>query len=451
MWTLSRKENSGVGGFSSMRLPVFPDMRPSRLTFWNHVQLFGIAWICVISSFSITLAVFLLKRLNFGLASPIRIFVSYVSGVRLYTQSHRGGGGTLDGIREPPRFTMRRRMVRALVDVATADYDRWYVLAHSLGTVVAFNGLMIHAHSIPNYLDERRWHRLRRRADWIGPPRERKNESIDNKIEIPPRPLWISDPDVVVYRDKLFSKFRGFFTYGSPLDKFAGMWPAYVPINPADAVFPPRAQWINIFDRTDPVAASLQAYNNAEIRPANYGYKASPALLVSHLKYLDLHRSPGRIGKEPADLVVDWLLLDRFEPPRVLAKDSNSGEPLLDGSSGWYHAGSWTARLRVISAYFQWFDIAVLLTYLGVWVLRYMLYLGSIRLEFKDSRFWWLLGFFDLSSVCKTGCNGMLGTLWQVFPSLFDAIGLALVGAACTIATGAIGWLSRKDDNDPRH
>src|SRR5260370_42429432 len=100
-------------------------------------------------------------------------------------------------------------MVRALVDVATADYDRWYVLAHSLGTVVAFNGLMTHAHSIPNYLDERRWRRLRLRPGWVGQPRYGMHETIEGgKFEIPPRLLWIGDNQAVVYRDKLYGKLR---------------------------------------------------------------------------------------------------------------------------------------------------------------------------------------------------------------------------------------------------
>src|SRR5262249_54001204 len=152
---------------------------------------FFAAWIFLLSSFSVTLAVFLLKRLNFGVWSPVNTFVNYLSAVRLYTQNRRSGGGPLDGLREPPRFTIRRRMVRAIVDVACSNYDRWYILAHSLGSVVAFNGLMTHAHSLPNYLDERRWRRLVRRTGWVGPPREKRHETIAitaESPEIPPRP-----------------------------------------------------------------------------------------------------------------------------------------------------------------------------------------------------------------------------------------------------------------------
>lgn len=48
----------------------------------------------------------------------------------------------MDGPDEPPRAAIRRRMVPTMVDVAAAGYDRWYILAHSLGSVVAWNGLM---------------------------------------------------------------------------------------------------------------------------------------------------------------------------------------------------------------------------------------------------------------------------------------------------------------------
>ena len=52
-------------------------------------------------------------------------------------------------------------MIRAIADVACNRYHRWYVLAHSQGTVVAFNGLMETAYAWPGYLDEDRWDRLK--------------------------------------------------------------------------------------------------------------------------------------------------------------------------------------------------------------------------------------------------------------------------------------------------
>jgi hypothetical protein len=440
------KENSKTAGFkSSMALPTFLDGRAIRLGLFNRVQLFLTAWIFLLSSLSVTLAVFALKRLNFGVWSPVNTFVNYVSGAKLYTQSHRTGGGPLEGIKEPPRFTIRRRMVRSLVDVATSDYDRWYVLAHSLGSVVAFNGLMTHAHSIPNYLDERRWRILRRHAGWTGPARSERHETIEkNRPEIPPRPLWIRSDDLVVYREKLFGSFRGLLTYGSPLDKFAGMWPAYVPINQDTQAFRQDAKWFNIFDRADPVAASLKAYQSDRFSPVNYGYSASPWLLLGHLKYLDLHRDPGRKGKEPADCVVDWLLNDRFEPPR-----NDDGTP--KETAGWYQAGSSISKRRVLLAYLQWAIVAAILTYLGVWVLRWLLRFAGISFDVGNGLLAWIVGFLDTEKACATGCAGLVNSFLAEQPTFAHSVGLAICAAAFTIVIGGVGWLVREDDDDPHN
>ena len=63
----------------------------------------------------------------------------------------------MDGPDEPPRAAIRRRMIRAMIEVAEADYDRWYIIAHSLGTVVAWNGLMEIQQTLPNYIGETCW------------------------------------------------------------------------------------------------------------------------------------------------------------------------------------------------------------------------------------------------------------------------------------------------------
>jgi hypothetical protein len=461
MWSIPSKSNSKVAGFGSMVSPTFPDNRPGkpgnlpgnrkvRLLLFNRLQLFLTGWIFLLSSFSVTLAVFLLKRLNFGVWSPVNTFVNYVSGVKLYTQSHRSGGGPLEGISEPPRFTIRRRMVRALVDVATADYDRWYVLAHSLGTVVAFNGLMTHAHSIPNYLDERRWRRLRLRPGWVGQPRSGMHETIEGgKFEIPPRPIWISDDQVVVYRERLYGKFRGLLTYGSPLDKFAGMWPAYVTINRDVQVFSQDTKWINIFDRTDPVAAALKAYHDVGLLPVNCGYKASIWLLLGHLKYLDLHDDATRKGKEPADCVVEWLLRERFVPPAADNAAATKDIPQLYGSAGWYQAGDRTSLRRVLAAYLQWAVVLAVLTLLGVWVLRWLLHLSGWSFNSFDWPLSWLLGFLDVGSACGNDCTGVFKTMLAVRPTLAHALALAVCGAGFTAVIGILGCFVREDDDDP--
>lgn len=92
-----------------------------------------------------------------------------LSAVKLYNQRRRFGPGLwwaredfLDTVGQPPRVSLRRRMIRALCDVACQPYTRWYVLAHSQGSVVAFNGLMETAYSWPGYLDSERWAKANR-------------------------------------------------------------------------------------------------------------------------------------------------------------------------------------------------------------------------------------------------------------------------------------------------
>jgi len=46
----------------------------------------------------------------------------------------------------------------------------------------------------------------------------------------PPFPSW-RDKEYVLDRRELFKNLRGLLTHGSPLSKFAALWPAIVPLN----------------------------------------------------------------------------------------------------------------------------------------------------------------------------------------------------------------------------
>ena len=58
-----------------------------------------------------------------------------------------------------------------------------------------------------------------RRARSARPPRT-----------MPRRPGWLAPTDIA-YRSVIFKHLAGILTYGSPLEKFAGLWPALVPIS----------------------------------------------------------------------------------------------------------------------------------------------------------------------------------------------------------------------------
>ena len=125
----------------TMATPVFPHRDPTKtISFGDRFQLFLVGWLFLLAAPVIVLIDFLAKKLfNTTLPASLQTIVSYVSAVKLYTQERRAGQGLLESCNEPPRFTIRRRMAAALAEVAAGHYDRWYVLAHSQGTVVAYN------------------------------------------------------------------------------------------------------------------------------------------------------------------------------------------------------------------------------------------------------------------------------------------------------------------------
>jgi hypothetical protein len=103
-------------------------------------------------------------------------------------------------------------MLRTTADAALRDYDGWWVLAHSLGSVVAFSGLMTPEGLIARFLDEPRWRRLKANAK-AALFRDETKVPEDTRVN---RPAWL-EHDACVSHKQLFQRFRGLVTYGSPL------------------------------------------------------------------------------------------------------------------------------------------------------------------------------------------------------------------------------------------
>jgi hypothetical protein len=192
----------GNASNSSMFLPGSANMRfptnAGRLVLWARFRISFVSAFVFMSAFSIALINLVLRRLRFQPVFSSGTVINFLSGIKLYSQTRRAGGSPLDGPDDPPRVAIRRRMVRAIVDAATQGYDRWYILAHSLGTVVAWNGLMETDHALPNYLDKGRWQRARTRGLAGTRP-----GAGDVDAMMPARPLWLSADDVID-RDELF-------------------------------------------------------------------------------------------------------------------------------------------------------------------------------------------------------------------------------------------------------
>jgi hypothetical protein len=290
---------------------VVPPIVPNHLTIYDRVRLFLVSTFFALLGMSVGAITFVLTRVfNWQAPDILQILANYVSAVKLYNQRRRFGSGLwwsredfLDTVDEPPRVSVRRRMVRTIADVAYKKYARWYVLAHSQGTVVAFNGLMETAYAWPGYLDAERWNRLRA-ARLVGPAAN--NFSPPPGATMPRRPAWVANNDIA-YRSRIFAGCAGFLTYGCPLEKFAGLWPALVPIS-REPAFKADTHWINLYDPIDPISGRLGAFQRQPEtccpHPQNVGYCASWWLLLAHIKYLT-HRKP---VPDAATATVRWLL-----------------------------------------------------------------------------------------------------------------------------------------------
>src|SRR5262245_11378326 len=291
VWWYPDKIGSTLPTASAVRPPASPN-RPKWCAvadkIWTRTRLFGVAFVAVVGATSIGMVIFFAERvLNLRAPNVIRVFVNYVAGVKLYNQKKRWGVGFpakqqdfLDTLDEPPRVSVRRRMIRTIMDMAEGPhiesikipYDRWYVLAHSLGSIVAFNGLMETAFCWPGYFNEDRWARLRS-MNLVGTAVPTWSHSPLNKDTMPRRPVWVPNTEVA-YRSRIFQRFHGLLTFGSPLEKFATLWPARVPITKEPA-FRPGTLWFNVYDPIDPISGVLRAFGGGPAtccpQPQNIG------------------------------------------------------------------------------------------------------------------------------------------------------------------------------------
>jgi hypothetical protein len=307
-WALSIWAQAGKRG--SARPGYNREMQPAPALggfaeFWMRLRLFFVSYIFCVGGASVGALVFLAKRvLDLAPFDVVSVFINYLSCIKLYSQQHRTGGGFLDALGEPPRVSVRRRMIRTLADVALAEYDRWYVVAHSQGTVIAFNGLSESGHAWLNYLDQPRLRALIGKG-FAGTARAPGEYGTTAGME-PARPLWL-EPNQIAFRERIFKNMRGFVTYGSPINKFRAIWPARVPNNKFPA-FRDDCWWLNVYDKIDPVSGVLKdVHLNAiragtlantplsspgildhSIEPDNIGYRSSNLLFYAHIAYLDL-------------------------------------------------------------------------------------------------------------------------------------------------------------------
>ena len=194
--------------------------------------------------------------------------------------------------------------MRALLDMAaqvrTGQLHGYYIFAHSLGTVVAFNGMMELSLTLPNYLTEEEWSALH-------PDFKQQAPSPAPANQMPRRPPWLGPQDAI-NRSRIFEGLRGFLTMGSPLDKFAALWPVIVPIN-AEAI-PGDKPWINVADRQDIVAGSIDLFPPCDPAPGVGGLQLINFNWADRLWPLSAHTYYWRVGKTNDRLInriIAWL------------------------------------------------------------------------------------------------------------------------------------------------
>ncbi len=252
----------------------------------------------------------LLRRLLRGFApSPVVLLESF-GDVQIYTEGARADTGSGPDMGLPSRVPISRRMVQKMVSMAERDYDQWYVMAHSLGSVVAFNGLMEPDYVLPNYLEEGHW-------DQLDPRFKTQREDDDTENMWPRRPDWL-EPTDALSREELFRDLGGFVTYGSPLHVFVDLWPHMVMLNKND-VFAKGFRWLNVCSPFDPISGALRAIRGneaaakAKLRPEVFRFSGNRWAFIAHGAYLKARSARRDVGHY---LGKWWLRREDFTTPK---------------------------------------------------------------------------------------------------------------------------------------
>lgn len=303
---------SESGGCLGMRAPEKVSWRHIA---WVRVQLFAVALLFLAMLLSVDVLYWLLRRLSFSatrLAQVRLLIYDYLGDVKLYQDWFERQDATAEVHGEKSRVAIRRRVVRALVemarDVEAGHLDGYFIIAHSLGTVVAFNGLMEHEHVLANYLSS---------EDWVGLPAQLKAKvaSAPRTVVAPARPPWLADDDAI-NRAVLFRGLRGVLTVGSPLNKFATLWPALVPVN--DAPVFNNVAWINVADCQDIVAGDVTLLKTPGTDNCVGGLRVQQLTCADQWTLATAHTQYWKAGRDPRRLIhslVTWFESGTFTKP----------------------------------------------------------------------------------------------------------------------------------------
>jgi len=297
----------------------------------------SLAWAGIVASliFISTWGIFRVLSLITGKKVSLDLIVDYMGDVEIYQKRGMPNRGVPSDPGHATRVAIRRRMVSQMVAMGARDYDSWSILAHSLGSVLAFNGIGEIGHTLPNYCEKELWDDLP--DDLKRDPDCRLRD--DTHDMIPARPAWLDHPDCI-NKGKLFANLTNFVTYGSPLGSFGAIWPRIVAFEKGvgakgiardHGVFD-NTRWINIVSGGDPVSGLLERYRKylpAEQQkdlPEEVNLERPSWALygASHTAYFKPEWSSSRgTATRPShyatfhDEVIDQLIREPSEPPQI--------------------------------------------------------------------------------------------------------------------------------------
>jgi hypothetical protein len=203
---------------------------------------------------------------------------------------------------------------------------------------------------------------------------------------MPNRPVWLGRYEIID-RDALFANFQGLLTYGAPLERFCALWSNMVPINNHEDPFRQGAEWINVYDPTDPVGTWISDFNptlttpvrpgHAALKPHNFPCRSSAVLLLSHICYFNKSRQKSlrTVGGDQHELVhqvASWLVDGGSLSTRITAVPKalrTFWMPLNPGGTG----PGWPVHVRAFWRYVQWVIVGAILTAMALLSLHYVI------------------------------------------------------------------------------
>jgi hypothetical protein len=285
--------------------PRSETVREARVPFRLRVQMFlktsafFIILLPLHVAFEILSVVPLFQRVHF-----LRTVFAYLNSVRIYQEPKDTKTTLLENLFQTRRLSILRKTILECKHFAEVSaYQRWYIMGHSLGSVIAHNILNLSPHALARLL-----------PFWEASTTPTSKFYCPVKVDLASDALSENTPaHLVCLPEKygispiyFFRNLRGVITYGSPLQTFAEFWPQIV-MTRRDLQLGRQFEWINLYDPRDVVAAPIRDLPPlAGSAPTNISVSCHPLITSAHTAYLS--SVPGRSGHRVAQAIVDWIV-----------------------------------------------------------------------------------------------------------------------------------------------